>query len=104
MPARPPQGPKPALLPRVGAALLLLFVFLLGVKRAVDLIRQRALARGCDRLVEAIGHSHYDAGMTTALSLGTRYYKRIGGPVLDALSSVVMPPESGLLRGWRRDP
>ena len=35
-PARPPEGSKPALLPRVVAALFLLFVFLLGVKGLGD--------------------------------------------------------------------
>ena len=33
----------------------------------------------------------YDAGKTTALVLGARYYKRIGGHLLNVLSSVVMP-------------
>jgi len=60
--------------------------------QAIELIRHgREMARRCDRLVFAVGHSDYDAGTTTALILGTRYYKRIGGHVLNVLSSVVMP-------------
>ena len=59
---------------------------------AVELIRQgRETARRCDRLVADIGRGDHDAATTTALILGTRYYKRIGGHVLNVLSSVVMP-------------
>jgi phosphate uptake regulator len=59
---------------------------------AMELIRHgREVARRCDRLVMAIGHSDYDAATTTTFILGTRYYKRIGGHVLNVLSSVVMP-------------
>ena len=36
IPSLPPEGPKPVVLPRVAAALLLLFVFLLGVKGLGD--------------------------------------------------------------------
>ncbi|KPJ89689.1 MAG: hypothetical protein AMS18_12265 [Gemmatimonas sp. SG8_17] len=35
--------------------------------------------------------SSYDSNTTTAVVLGTRYYKRIGGHILNVLSSVVMP-------------
>ncbi len=49
------------------------------------------MARRCDRLVKAVGRSNYDAATTTAFILGARYYKRIGGHVLNVLSSVVMP-------------
>ena len=63
--------------------------------RAFELIREgRETARRCDRLVADIGHGDYDAATTTALILGTRYYKRIGGHVLNVLSSVVMPLDS----------
>lgn len=59
---------------------------------ALELIqRSRATARRCDRLVAAIGQGDDDAATTTALILGARYYKRIGGHVLNVLSSVVMP-------------
>ena len=37
------------------------------------------------------GRNDDDACTATALALGTRYNKRIGGHVLNVLSSVVMP-------------
>jgi Na+/phosphate symporter len=61
-------------------------------RRAVELILQRRdAAHRCDALLERIARSDYDACNATALALGTRYYKRIGGHVLNVLSSVVMP-------------
>ena len=60
--------------------------------QAIELIRHgRQMARRCDHLVKSVGRSRYDAATTTAFILGTRYYKRIGGHVLNILSSVVMP-------------
>ena len=57
-----------------------------------ELIHQgRETARRCDRLVQEIGKSNYDAATTTAFILATRYYKRIDAHVLNVLSSVVMP-------------
>ncbi len=53
--------------------------------------QSRDVAHRCDALVTRIGRSSYAAGQTTALVLGTRFYKRIGGHVLNVLSSVVMP-------------
>lgn len=59
---------------------------------ALELIQQgRETARRCDRLIAEIGRGDHDAATTTALILGTRYYKRIGGHVLNVLSSVVVP-------------
>ena len=59
---------------------------------AVELIRQgRDAAHRCDALIARIARSDYDARTATALALGTRYYKRIGGHVLNVLSSIVMP-------------
>ena len=61
-------------------------------ERAIELIHQgRDVAHRCDALVRRISLSEYDASTTTALVLATRYYKRIGGHVLNVLSSVVMP-------------
>ena len=61
-------------------------------ERAIPLMQQsRDIAHRCDALVTRIGRSSYAAGQTTALVLGTRFYKRIGGHVLNVLSSVVMP-------------
>jgi len=60
--------------------------------QALELIQQgRETARQCDRLIAEIGRGDHDAATTTALILGTRYYKRIGGHVLNVLSSVVVP-------------
>ena len=61
-------------------------------ERATQMIQQgRDMAHRSEALVRRISRSSYDAGVTTALVLGTRYYKRIGGHVLNVLSSVVMP-------------
>jgi len=61
-------------------------------ERAVALIREgQDLAHRCDKLVETIARSEHNASTTTAVVLGTRFYKRIGGHVLNVLSSVVMP-------------
>lgn len=61
-------------------------------QRAIELIRKgRDTAHRCDALIARISRSSYDAGMATALALATRYYKRIGGHVLNVLSSIVMP-------------
>ncbi|MFQ5798090.1 MAG: PhoU domain-containing protein [Bacteroidota bacterium] len=61
-------------------------------ERAVRLIREgRDIAHRSDALIERIARANYDASTTTALALGTRYYKRIGGHLLNVLSSVVMP-------------
>ncbi|HAK57204.1 MAG: hypothetical protein FI707_04215 [SAR202 cluster bacterium] len=61
-------------------------------ERATQMIQQgRDVAHRCEALVGRISRSSYDPSVTTALVLGTRYYKRIGGHVLNVLSSVVMP-------------
>jgi phosphate uptake regulator len=61
-------------------------------ERAVELIRKgRDTAHRCDMLISRISASSYNASTATALALGTRYYKRIGGHVLNVLSSIVMP-------------
>ena len=60
--------------------------------KAVQLIYEgRKVARRCDKLIRAIGRADYDAGTAVSLILGSRYYKRIGGHLLNVLSSVVMP-------------
>lgn len=62
------------------------------IERAMELTRQgQDLARRCDMLIEKIAHSSHDATTVTSLVLGTRYYKRIGGHVLNILSGVTMP-------------
>jgi len=49
------------------------------------------LGQRSESLVRRIAKSSHNAGTTTALVLGARYYKRIGGHLLNVLSSVVMP-------------
>ncbi len=59
---------------------------------ALNLIHEgAAMAHRCDMLVTKAAHSSYDASTTTAVVLATRHYKRIGGHVINVLSSVVMP-------------
>jgi phosphate uptake regulator len=61
-------------------------------ERALQYISQgRGLAHRCDTLIARNARSSHDAATTTAIVLGIRYYKRIGGHVLNVLSSVVMP-------------
>ena len=61
-------------------------------EQAMQMIRQgRDNAHRCDVLITRVGRAGYDGETTTALVLATRYYKRIGGHVLNILSSVVMP-------------
>lgn len=61
-------------------------------ERALELMREgQDIARRCDMLVERIARSEHDAKTVTALILGTRYYKRIGGHVRNILSGVTMP-------------
>ena len=61
-------------------------------ERALGFLRAgKDLAHRCDLLVGEIAKSSYDANRATALVLGTRYYKRISGHIMNILSSVVMP-------------
>jgi phosphate uptake regulator len=61
-------------------------------ERALVFIRQgRDIAHRCETLLQRIASGSCEAGVTAAQVLGTRYYKRIGGHVLNILSSVVMP-------------
>ena len=60
--------------------------------RALKLIQEGQNVRSrSDALIERIAKCAYDCSTTTAMVLGARYYKRIGGHVLNVLSSVVMP-------------
>ena len=61
-------------------------------KQALKMIQHgRGIAHRCDALIGRVGQAGYGGEMTTVLVLGTRFYKRIGGHVLNVLSSVVMP-------------
>ena len=53
--------------------------------------RGRATIQRCDSLIELIAKSDYSASVAVKLALGTRYYKRICGHMLNLLSSVIMP-------------
>jgi phosphate uptake regulator len=60
--------------------------------KAMDRIRcGKDLARRCDAMLTKVARSDYNAGAAAALVLGTRYYKRIGGHLVNIMSSVVMP-------------
>ena len=60
--------------------------------RALEYIEQgRSLAHRCDVLIGRNASSTHDPATTTAIVLGVRYYKRLGGHALNVLSSVVMP-------------
>jgi len=62
------------------------------IARATELIQEgKDLTRRCDRLCENIARSDHGAGVTTALILGARFYKRIAAHVRNVLTSVVMP-------------
>ncbi len=61
-------------------------------QRAINFMQQgQKLARRCEKLHRQIAQSDYDAATATLLTLGTRYYKRIGGHLLNVLSSEVVP-------------
>ena len=61
-------------------------------ERALELTRHgRELTHRCEALLRQIAQSDYDASRTAAVALATRYYKRIGGHVLNVLSSATMP-------------
>ena len=61
-------------------------------ERALTLIRQeKDHAQRADQLLKRIAQSDYGSASAVALALGARYYKRIGGHLLNVLSSVVMP-------------
>lgn len=67
-------------------------MFDLGHDRAQELILQgRNLTGRCDALLHRIARSEHGSSATTALVLGTRYYKRIAGHILNILSAIVMP-------------
>ena len=60
---------------------------------ALELIKHgKDMAQRCETLIRKIADGSYDGRTVAALALGTRFYKRIGGHVLNVLSSVVMPP------------
>jgi phosphate transport system protein len=54
--------------------------------------RGRGIVRRSDALIEATAHSDCAGALAVKLALGTRYYKRICCHMLNAVSSVIMPP------------
>lgn len=61
-------------------------------EQALTLIQHgKDIAHRADEMLSRIAQSGHNSGQTTALVLGTRYYKRIGGHLLNVLTSVVMP-------------
>ncbi len=61
-------------------------------ERANELVLEgRNAAERCERLVSEAAKSGLSSAETTSLVLLARFYKRIGGHVLNILSSVVMP-------------
>ena len=61
-------------------------------ERALALLGQgKDLAQRADRLLMRIAGSDHPPALTAALVLGARYYKRMGGHLLNVLSSVGMP-------------
>ena len=72
---------------------------------ALKLIQDgRVISRKCERFINQIGASSNDAGTTTAFILGTRFYKRICGHLLNVLTSVVMPLDKVDYYDERLDP
>ncbi len=61
-------------------------------EKAMEHIRSgKDLAHRCDAMLVKVARSDVNARTATALVLGARYYKRIGGHLINVLSSVVMP-------------
>jgi phosphate transport system protein len=54
-------------------------------------IEGRNTAKRCDKLISSIAEANYEGATTVVLALGARFYKRIGGHVLNLLSGVIMP-------------
>jgi phosphate uptake regulator len=51
----------------------------------------RSVSKRCDKLIGDIARSNYSAALAVDLTLGTRFYKRIEGHLLNLLSSLLMP-------------
>jgi len=66
-------------------------IFPLGPKLDELLSVRRGVQRILATTPQIIKDASHDAGTTTALILGARFYKRICGHLLNVLTSVVMP-------------
>ena len=61
-------------------------------ERANELVQVGSMAgKRCDKLLVALAKSDFTATQTTSMVLLTRFYKRVGGHLLNVVSSVVMP-------------
>ena len=61
-------------------------------ERANELVQVGRMAgKRCDNLLVELAKSDFDAAETTSMVLLTRFYKRLGGHLLNVLSSVIMP-------------
>ena len=61
-------------------------------EEALELIQEgRAAGKRCDRLLVELAKTDMNASQVTSMVLLTRFHKRIGGHLLNILSSVVMP-------------
>ncbi len=59
---------------------------------ALERIRSgKDLAHRCDALMARLARSHYSVGAAAVMVLATRYYNRIGGHLINLLSSVITP-------------
>ncbi len=60
--------------------------------RAVELtVEGRSVSKRCDSLIRKIATSEYTPPVVVSLTLGTRFYKRMAGHLLNLLSGVIMP-------------
>ena len=61
-------------------------------ERAVELtVEGRSIAKRCDAVLQKIARTEYKAPMAVALTLASRFYKRICGHFLNLLSGLIMP-------------
>jgi len=61
-------------------------------ERAIELIQEgRSAGKRCDKLLVKLAESDFNAAQTTSMVLLTRFFKRLGGHLVNVLSSVVMP-------------
>ena len=62
------------------------------VERAHELVQLGQVAgKRCDKLLVELAKSDFNATQTTSMVLLTRFYKRVGGHLLNVLSGVLMP-------------
>jgi phosphate uptake regulator len=61
-------------------------------ERAHELLQTgQSAGKRCDQLLVALARSDFDAAQTTSMVLLTRFYKRVGGHLMNILSGVLMP-------------